>query len=146
MDEKEVMIQLLMKEYELLTQEIKERVGRSDKIMGFGITIIGAGISYGINEELNEILILMPLAFMGIILYAIYNTTIVMALGGCKQLIAERVNDNFPQNILIWESISRRLVHHSIAIKCLDILYAIFLGGAIIVGLKAGADSADFGH
>lgn len=125
---------LLFAEYKILLDEIRERIGRSDKIMATGLTVLGAGLVYGIKEKVNEILLVLPIGLCGVIFYAIFNTTIVLTIGGHRKYLAERINSYFGEELLIWETISNKTIHSNISQRCLGYLYALSLITAILTG------------
>lgn len=131
--DEEKKIDLLLKEYEIISQEIEKRIGRSDKIIGYGLTILGVGIVYGLKEGINEIILAIPLGFFGVMFYAVFNTTIVMTLGGYRRSLGERINAFFDENILIWEAISKKLIHRCFALICLNSIYSTLLGLTIFI-------------
>jgi hypothetical protein len=45
-EQQEKRANLLLTEYKILMDEIKERIGRSDKIMAVGLTVLGAGLAH----------------------------------------------------------------------------------------------------
>ena len=120
-------LKVLLTEYQVVAQEIKERLGRSDKIMGFGLTVLVACVAYGLKENIDIMFIFAPLVFFGIIYYAIVNTTAVLTLGGHKKYLGDKINELFHEKLIIWEEIAKEMFHDCFAAKCLYFLFAIFL-------------------
>ncbi|MFA7060827.1 MAG: hypothetical protein WC156_08420 [Pedobacter sp.] len=138
-EEQEKRSNVFLAEYKIVSDEIKERIGRSDKIIAVGLTVLSAGFVYGIKEKIEIIFLVLPIGLYGVIFYAIFNTTIVMTLGGHKKYIAERINTYFGEEILIWESVANKIIHRNIAQICLNFLYAAFLTAAVTVGYESAS-------
>jgi hypothetical protein len=110
--------------------------------MAVGLTVLSAGFVYGIKENLEEILLVLPIGLYGVIFYAIFNTTIVLTLGGHKKYLAERINTYFGEELLIWESVANKIIHRNIAQICLHFLYAVFLIASVLVGYNSASSNS----
>jgi hypothetical protein len=97
-------VEIMLRDYDRCAQEILATLQRADAILGLGTTIFGAGVIYGVQEDVASLVLLSPIALLGLLLYSIRIYSIVNALGGHKSAIENRVNAIQGENILIWES------------------------------------------
>ena len=56
-------LQVLLNEYNAVTQEINMRIRLNQTIIGFGAAILGAALTLGVKEKITEILLPAPLVF-----------------------------------------------------------------------------------
>jgi hypothetical protein len=82
----------------------------------------------------------LPIGLYGVIFYSVFNTTIVMTLGGHRKYLAERINAYFGEELLIWERIANKIIHRNISQICLHFLYAFSLIAAVLIGYYASLD------
>jgi hypothetical protein len=143
-EQEEKKVDVLLAEYKILSEEIKERIGRSDKIISVGLTIVGAGVVYGMKENMKEILIFLPIGLYCVIFYAVFNTTIVMTLGGYRKYLAEKINICFDEELLLWENIAKKIIHHNIAQISLYIIYFLCLIAVVLLGYYSASFSYSF--
>lgn len=134
--DREEELTVYLKEYEIISQEIKERINRSDKIIGYGLTVLGVGITYGLKEGIDEIVLVIPFGLFGVLFYAIFNTTAIMALGGYSVYVTEQINNIFMKNVLRWNYLAKPLIHKSISLKCLHACYFILLCLTIFISIR----------
>jgi hypothetical protein len=76
----ELKIGLLFKECDSVGQGIRNLSLLAEKISALGFAVIAAGLAYGIKENINEILLFLPFAFFGVLLYGIHVLTEGMSL------------------------------------------------------------------
>jgi hypothetical protein len=129
-------LEVLMKEYEAAWQQIQTRAGINEKIVGLGLTVLTAGLVYGIKEKVGEMLLVVPVGFFGIMFYSVFITTDIMSLGGYRRHLEERINAILGENVLLAEEIARKLIHRHFSLVCLYIIYAVALGLTIFLSLK----------
>jgi len=136
MDEKEKLeIEILVKECDSVGQEIRTLFRTSEKIIALGIGIIAAGLTLGLTEGINEILLFLPVAVLGVFFYAVLINTELMSLGGYKRYLEERINIIFRENILLWESFIAKGKRRLLIWRLLHFIYLLFFGLTIFISL-----------
>jgi len=98
-------IQTLLKEYERASVDIRAIETMNDKVIGFGLTIIGAGFTFGIQHSILPVFFFLPLAFIGVFFYATLQYYNMFWLGGYKRALEERINLLSNYNVLCWEAL-----------------------------------------
>jgi hypothetical protein len=86
-------IDILMKEYERLAADIRGIETMIEKVVGFGITLVGAGFAYGVQQNIIEMFFFLPIALIGVLLYAILQYHNMFWFGGYKRAVEERINE-----------------------------------------------------
>jgi hypothetical protein len=64
-------VELLVNEYERISSDICIIESTDDKVVGFGLTLVAAGFAYGVQQNIVEMFFFLPIALVGIMLYAI---------------------------------------------------------------------------
>jgi len=132
----ELKIELLIKECDSVGQEIKTLFLASEKVIGLGLAIIAAGLTFGLKEKINEILLFLPIAVLGVMLYGVHIFTELMSLGGYKCYLEERINTILGENILLWESFIAKERHRAFITYFLHFVYLLFLASTIYISLN----------
>lgn len=137
MDKKEeIKINLLIKECDSVGQGIRTLLLSSEKIIALGFTIIAAGLTFGLKEKINEILLFLPFAVFGVLLYGIYIFTELMSLGGYKCHLEEKINKTLGENVLLWELFIAKGRHRAFVKYFLYLIYVLFLGLTVFISLS----------
>ena len=132
----EFKIELLIKECDSVGQKIETLFLASEKVIGLGLAIIAAGLTFGLKEKINEILLFLPIAVLGVMLYGVHIFTELTSLGGYKCYLEERINTIFGENILLWESFIAKGRHHAFVTYFLHFVYLLFLASTIYISLN----------
>jgi hypothetical protein len=98
-------IDILHKEYERVASHIRLLEATNDKIVGFGISIIVAGFAYGIQYKIAEIFFFLPVALIGVFLYATLQYYNLFWLGGYACAVEELINELAGHTLLYWETL-----------------------------------------
>jgi hypothetical protein len=77
----------------------------NDKVVGFGLTIVGAGFAYGIQQHLLQAFFFLPLGFLGVFFYATLQYHNMFWFGGYKRALEEKINDLSGRTVLRWEAL-----------------------------------------
>ena len=107
-------IATLMAEYERVSADVRGIETMNDKVVGFGITLVGAGFAYGVQQNIIEMFFFLPIALIGVMLYAILQYYNIFWFGGYKRAIEDKVNHLAGGILLSWETIitkRRRRLH-----------------------------------
>jgi len=137
MDKKEELkIDLLFKECDSVGQGIRNLSLLAEKISALGFAVIAAGLAYGIKENINEILLFLPFAFFGVMLYGIHILTEGMSLGCYKRHLEEKINITFGEHLLLWELFIAKERHGAFARFFLCIVYLFFLVCTGFISMK----------
>jgi hypothetical protein len=105
----------LIREYDNVSQELRARIVTNTSIVGFGVTTVGGGFAYALSQRNHELLIMLPLALFGVLLFALFNATGIMLLGGYRHHLEERLNEILQERVLIWEDVVKSLRHYGFA-------------------------------
>ncbi|MGD0627271.1 MAG: hypothetical protein ABSB32_21530, partial [Thermodesulfobacteriota bacterium] len=132
----EAKLEVLLKDYETNWQQIQMRIGINEKIVGFGLTVLGAGLIYGIKEKVVEILLPLPVGVFGLIFYSVFITTDIMSLGGYRRYLEERINTILGENVLMGEKRAEKFIHRNFSLIWLYIIYFLSLGITIFLSLQ----------
>lgn len=130
-------ITILLKEYAVVSEEIKARIGTDEKALGFGVAILGVGLTWAIKESIREILLFLPIGLFGIFFFSLLNTSTLVALAGYRKYLADRINAKVESKILVWEAIGRTLVAKNPNFFAVSFVYLLFLTTLIVIGLRA---------
>lgn len=137
MDKKEeIKINLLIKECDSVGQGTRTLFLSSERVIALGFTIIAAGLTFGIKEKILEILLFLPIAVFGVLLYGIHISTELMSLGGYKCHLEEKINITLGENVLLWELFIAKERHGAFGGTFLYLIYALFLGLAVFISLS----------
>lgn len=105
-------IAVLVKEYERVSADIRTIEGMNDKVVGFGLTLVGAGFAYGVQQNLVEVFFFLPIALIGVMLYALLQYHNMFWFGGYKRAIEDRINQLSGHTVVCWEGlVARRRAH-----------------------------------
>jgi hypothetical protein len=120
-------IDVLLKEYDRVCNEIRSIESSNEKAVGFGLTIVGAGFAYGIQQNALEIFYFLPVALVMVVCYAILHQSYVFWFGGYKRALEEKLNLLIGDRVLAWERIVAEHRGHRNLINCT----ILFLYGTI---------------
>ncbi|MDA2920747.1 hypothetical protein MYX76_14870 [Desulfobacterota bacterium AH_259_B03_O07] len=132
---------VLLKEYEKVSQEIILYISTSDKVIGIGILILGFGFAYGIKENLEEILLMIPIAVFGVYFYALYLLTCLFSLAGYRKSLEEKINSLVGNKILLWDSEIWHKYLYGFTVIILNIILCILLLFTILISLVIAFES-----
>ncbi len=115
--------EILLKEYERLCTEIRSIEANNEKVIGFGIAIITAGLAYGIDKDLLALFFFVPIGLLGVVFYAILQYRRLFRLGGYKRSLEYKLNEISGQQLLIWEDIVASTSRLNISNRSLGAIY-----------------------
>lgn len=95
----------LQKEYERLSADIRGIETVNDKAVGFGLTVVGIGLAYGIEKDLAVVFAFLPVALFGVFLYGTLQYHNLFWLGGYKRAVEEKINELAGRNVIAWEAV-----------------------------------------
>jgi SAM-dependent methyltransferase len=133
-DNKLKKIDVLLKEHEIVCTQIREMVSYSDRILGVGVTILGAVFLYGIKEKVNEITIATPFALTFLLLFCSSVFSAILTLGGYRRYLEDAFESQFGEQILRWEYITPRTLHSSFATTNMFIASFALLLASMFIG------------
>jgi len=129
-------LQVLLNEYNAVTQEINMRIRLNQTIIGFGAAILGAALTLGVKEKITEILLPAPLVFFMAFFVGLFNTNGMLSLGGYKRYLEERINRTLGENILMRAEISRKLIEGHFITIVLYSSYVLVFGLTLLISLQ----------
>ena len=136
-----VELDVLMKEYDIVSGEIRQRLATNERVMGLGLTIIVVGLTFAIKDNVKEILLFMPIGFFAVLFYALQNNTALVSLGGYRCHLQEQINARVGKKILTWETIAPKLVHKNATVAALYAIYGLILSFSIAVSFRTAWNS-----
>jgi hypothetical protein len=101
----DVTIARLQQEYDRVATHIRLLESTNDKIAGMGITITIAGFAYGIQANIDVMFFFLPVAFIGIFLYATLQYLNVFWMGGYARAIEDKINELSGGTLIHWETL-----------------------------------------
>lgn len=125
-------LEVLLKEKESATQEIIFKLGTSEKMLSVGVAAIAAGLSYGIKEKINLVVMLMPILLFGLSLFWLDKYYGMLILGGYKKAIEDEINLCLGERVVFWEEMAHSNMHSSITNISFFAFFCVFL--VIVVG------------
>lgn len=116
-------MEVLMKEYDQVSQGLRALILFSEKLLALGIAIMTIGLTYGLKEGFDDILLLQPVVISAVLLYAAHIYAELRAVAGYKKHLEERINGEIGENILLWEIVIARGRRRAIGQKLLYLIY-----------------------
>ncbi len=149
----ESLIKILQQDYERTAQHIRLLESTNDKIVGFGITIVVAGFTYGIQSKIDEVFFFLPIAFIGVFLYATLQYMNLFWLGGYNHALEDKINLLAGETLVHWESLiqssRRRMSLNNLSLVSIYLLvfvgiaaysfFRIFRAQGLVLGIVFGA-------
>lgn len=104
----------------------------NDKVVGFGLTIVGAGFAYGIQQHLLPVFFFLPVGFLGVFFYATLQYHNMFWFGGYKRALEENINELSGRTVLRWEAlVETRRQHVNVINASLVSIYLMLLASAV---------------
>lgn len=128
-------INMMAKECDSIGQAVRNFILGEERIIALGLTIMGAALAYGLKEKINEILLILPIAVFGVMIYGSRLFHELMSMAGYKKYLEEKINNKVGENILFWELFISKEMHGSFPNKVLYIIYVIFLALTVYISL-----------
>jgi len=116
---------VLLKQYELLTEDIRVLMTSNDRLISVGFTILGAAYAFGMKEPSDTVKLALPFFVFSVVFYTLFIYTNVFALGGHKQFIEEQINGGQPP-LLFWERVAGKMIFGNIPSIFLIFIYGGF--------------------
>src|SRR5205814_1667055 len=120
-------VDILLKEHDIICTQIREMVSYSDRMFGFGVTILGAVFLYGTKEGAHAITIATPFAITLLLLFCSSIYAAILSLGGYRRYLEDRLYGFIGERLLMWEHITPRILHNSFAVTSLYAFSAVLL-------------------
>ena len=136
-------IEVLAKQCETIDMKITSYNLAGLHALGIVMTAIGGLFAWGIENENNYILIVLPVPYYVVLFYWVNLNTWVLAYGGYKRFLEEAVNYFADELLFMWESNIVRKRHinfSSIVLHLLVLFVLLFLVTVSIyyVGMSCG--------
>jgi hypothetical protein len=130
-------VNTLMTEHKRICDDIRLIEAASDKILGFGLTVVGIGLTYGIEKQMREFVVFLPIALMGVFIYAARRADMVFWLGGYKRATEDAINFYVRRSVLQWEAL---MVTQRRRLNFGELGLALVYGGGLVASLAAGGN------
>ena len=118
----------LQREYERVASDIRGIETSNDKAIGFGLTVVGVGLAYGVKEDIAVVFLFLPIALIGVFLYGILQYHNLFWLGGYKRAVEEKINEISGRTVICWEDLVQTQRRRVNAINIgLTVVYVVVL-------------------
>ncbi|HIO01752.1 MAG TPA: hypothetical protein EYN14_07325 [Alphaproteobacteria bacterium] len=116
---------ILLAEYQRLCAEIRSIESSNEKVVGFGLTLISAGLVTGIAQDVDAVFLVLPAAILGVLFYGLMTYTNIFSMAGYKRHLEDQINDHVGGVVLVWEQLVLNREKNNIARITLVSIYAI---------------------
>jgi len=99
----------------------------SARILGIGMAIVSAILAVSVKEKNYTILLLLPIALYAIFFYWLNINSWILAQGGYKKYLEEKINTMCHEPLFLWETGVVPKRHINLSNTCLNVLYVIIL-------------------
>ena len=99
----------------------------SARVLGIGIAIVSGVLAVSIKEKSYIVLLLLPLALYSILFYWTNVMAWIVANGGYKKHLEEKINKVCREPLFLWEAGIVQKRHTNISNICLNSLYVVVL-------------------
>jgi hypothetical protein len=136
---------VLLTEYERVYSEIMDMQRKADTLFGFGVTGVGAGVLYGLKQEVPGILAVVTLFGAALVLYIVLCYCVIMSLGGYKHFLESTINLQTNSEWLRWErSITKPFLHGAWEMKLVFVVMLLLPITTFILSFTHGGISNDW--
>lgn len=126
-------IDALVKENDRLSIDIRSLESMLDKFMGFGVTVISIGFTYGVEKKLIAMFCFLPVAMLGLLFFTADRMRSMMWLGGYKHAVEDRINQLVGVTVTSWEKlIQDHRGRNDVIIKSTYVIYVLLFGGIVL--------------
>jgi hypothetical protein len=122
----------LIKENDRLSVDIRSLEAMLDKFMGFGVTVISIGFTYGVEKELIAMFCFLPVAMLGLLFFTADRMRSMMWLGGYKHAVEDRINQLVGDRDKLGEAGTGHRGRNDVIIKSTYVIYVPLFGGIIL--------------
>ena len=132
-DLEQTQIDVLSKENDRLSTDIRGLEAMNDKFASIGVTVIGAAFLYGIEKHLVEMFFVAPVAIFALLLFTLDRLRSMAWLGGYKHAVEDAINRRVGSTVVKWEDLVQNHRGRSdIIIKSTFVIYVLILGGTSV--------------
>jgi len=138
-------IDVIAREIDRVCADIRHLESMVDKFVGFGMTIVGAGLAIGLVSKTNEVFFALPIGIFGIYFMFLDRMRSILYLGAYKRALEEKLNALAKTAVLRWERIVWKHRGRDVIVWSIDFVYLIVLAGAVgfsLIKIASGAYSA----
>jgi hypothetical protein len=96
-------LSILCAEYKRVADGIRQIESSTDRLLTIGVTVVVAGVAYGIERNITQVFLLIPAALAIVFLYSILQYSHVLWMGGYNRALEDKINETTPEPLLIWE-------------------------------------------
>lgn len=134
-------IDALLNENTRLSSDIRGLEAMNDKFLGSGITVIGAGFTYGIVGNRYEVFFYLPVALYGLFYFTLDRLRSMMWLGGYKHAVEDKINEIARRQLVTWELIvDKHRGRGDIIVRSSHFVFGLILAGADYYSIAAVTD------
>lgn len=135
--------EVLIREYERMCTEIRTVEANNEKVITFGLSIITAAFAIGAAQHVSTVFLLIPIALVGVFLYAALLYTYVFSMGGYKRYLEDRLNEHIGKKVLLWERMVAIRQKRNIIRPALVAIYLLI--GIVLGAVSEAYIEIDFG-
>ncbi|MEJ7925771.1 hypothetical protein WG908_03260 [Sphingobium sp. AN641] len=124
---------VLLQEYLRLCNDIRSIESSGDRVLSIAVALLGLVATTGIVQKADAVFILLPVAIIGVLMYAMTVYVWIFSMGGYKSHLEDLINSSIGEKILLWEKIVPRRDKYNLARVALVSIYILVTGA--IMGL-----------
>ena len=139
-------IDILTKESDRASTDVRHFEAMVEKFVGFGITIVAAGFAYGIAQKVDEVFFVLPVAMFGIYYVFLERMRTILWLGAYKRAVEEKINELAGATVVKWEYlIQEHRGRVDIIVVSTNTVYTLILIAVIVFSVARIKNSAAYG-
>jgi hypothetical protein len=139
-------IDILAKESDRASTDVRHFETMVEKFVGFGISIVAAGFAYGIAQKVDEVFFVLPVAMFGIYYVFIERMRTILWLGAYKRAVEEKMNELAGATLVKWEYlIQEHRGRVDIIVVSTNVVYVLILIAVVIFSVLRIKNSAAYG-
>jgi len=127
-------VEILAKDSERVSADIRQLESMVDKFIAFGVAVIGAGFAYGLqaSPRVNEIFFVLPVALFGVYYVFFERMRTIVWLGAYKRALEDKINEISGTTVLKWEYlVQEHRGRADIIAVSVNVVYALILIGVV---------------
>jgi hypothetical protein len=139
-------IDILAKESDRASTDVRHFETMVEKFVGFGISIVAAGFAYGIAQKVDEVFFVLPVAMFGIYYVFLERMRTILWLGAYKRALEEKMNELAGATLVKWEYlIQEHRGRVDIIVVSTNVVYVLILVAVVIFSVLRIKSSAAYG-
>jgi hypothetical protein len=122
---------VLLQEYLRVCSDVRSLEANGDKLISIAMAAFALATTVGVEKNVSLVFIGLPVALVGLLVYAIMIYVWIFSLCGYKEHLEKVINSRCNSNILLWEVLVSKRESANIARQILIAVYLVASGGMI---------------